>query len=73
MRWIAQAVKDKTPQQFKFEYGMWTLSLLRELINRELRKFWSLESARRVIKLLGFSTQKPLYKTWQQDPVLVKQ
>lgn len=29
MRWIAQAVKDNTPQQFKFEFGLWTLSLLR--------------------------------------------
>lgn len=73
MRWIAQAVKDNTPQQFKFEFGLWTLSLLRELINREFGKSLSLESVRRVMKLLGFSTQKPLYQAWQQDPVLVKQ
>jgi len=25
MRWIAQAVKDNAPQQFKFEFGLWTL------------------------------------------------
>ncbi len=73
MRWIAQAVKDNTPQQFKFEFGLWTLSLLRELINREFGKSLSLESVRRVMKLLGFSAQKPLYQAWQQDPVLVKQ
>jgi transposase len=73
MRWIAQAVKDNTPQQFKFEFGLWTLSLLRELINREFGKSLSLESVRRVMKLLGFSTQKPLYQAWQQDAVLVKQ
>jgi transposase len=73
MRWIAQAVKDNTPQQFKFEFGLWTLSLLRELINRQFGKSLSLESVRRVMKLLGFSTQKPLYQAWQQDPVLVKQ
>jgi len=73
MRWIAQAVKDNTPQQFKFEFGLWTLSLLRELINREFGKSLSLESVRRVMKLLGFSTQRPLYQAWQQYPVLVKQ
>lgn len=73
MRWIANAVKDNTPQQFKFEFGLWTLSLLRELINREFGKSLSLESVRRIMKLLGFSTQKPLYQAWQQDPVLVKQ
>lgn len=73
MRWIARAVKDNTPQQFKFEFGLWTLSLLRELINREFGKSLSLESVRRVMKLLGFSAQKPLYQAWQQDPVRVQQ
>ena len=38
MRWIAQVVHDKTPQQFKFEFGLWTLSLMRELINRQFGK-----------------------------------
>jgi transposase len=38
MRWIAVAVKDNTPQQFKFEFGLWTLSLMRELINRQFGK-----------------------------------
>ena len=73
MRWIAGAVKNNTPQQFKFEFGLWTLSLMRELINRQFGKSLSLESVRRVMKLLGFSTQKPLYQAWQQDPVLVRQ
>lgn len=73
MRWIARAVTDHTPQQFKFAFGLWTLSLLRELIHREFGKSLSLESVRRVMKLLGFSAQKPLYQAWQQDPVQVKQ
>lgn len=72
MQWIAQAVKDKTPQQFKFEFGLWTLSLMRELINRQFGKSLSLESVRRVMKLLGFSAQKPLSQAWQQDAVLVQ-
>ena len=48
-------------------------SLLRELINREFGKSLSLESVRRVMKLLGFSAQKPLYQAWQQDPARVQQ
>jgi hypothetical protein len=28
MRWIAQAVRDNSPQQFKFEFGLWPLSLI---------------------------------------------
>lgn len=73
MRWIAQAVRDNAPQQFKFEFGLWTLSLIRELINRQFDKTLSLASVSRIMKLLGFSAQKPLYQAWQQDPVLVRQ
>lgn len=73
MRWIAQAVKDNSPQQFKFEFGLWTLSLIRELINRQFTKTLSLASVSRVMKLLGFTAQKPLYQAWQQDAVLVRQ
>lgn len=73
MRWIAQAVKDNTPQQLKFEFGLWTLSLIGNLIKRQFGKSLALASVSRVMKLLGFTVQKPLYQAWQQDPVLVRQ
>ncbi|MDN0077813.1 IS630 family transposase, partial [Crenobacter sp. SG2303] len=73
MSWLAKAVKDNTPQQFKFEFGLWTLSLIGELIRREFGKKLSLASVSRVMKLLGFSVQKPLYQAWQQDAALVRQ
>ena len=73
MRWIAQTVKDNTPQQLKFEYGLWTLSLIGELIRRQFGKSLSLSAVSRVMRLLGFTPQKPLYQAWQQDTVLVQQ
>ncbi|MGD9710338.1 MAG: IS630 family transposase [Halothiobacillaceae bacterium] len=72
MAWIARAVRDNTPQQFKFEFGLWTLTLIRHLINRQLKKELSVSSVHRLMKILGFSAQKPLYQAWQQDPVLVR-
>ncbi len=72
MRWIARAVRDECPQQFKFPYGLWTLSLIGKLIERRFGKSLSLASVSRIMKLLGFSAQKPLYEAWQQDPVLVQ-
>lgn len=72
MRWIARTVKDETPQQYKFAYGLWTLSLIRQLIEREFDVRLSVPSVSRIMKLLGFSVQKPLYQAWQQDPVLVR-
>jgi transposase len=73
MRWIAQAVRDNSPQQFKFEFGLWTLSLIGELIKRQFGKSLALASLSRVMKLLGFSVQKPLYQARQQDAKLVQQ
>jgi transposase len=38
LSWIANAVRDHNPQQFKFEFGLWTLSLIRHLIKRQFKK-----------------------------------
>jgi hypothetical protein len=57
---------------FKFVFGLWTLSLIAALIEREFGKKLSLASVSRIMKLLGFSAQKPLYQAWQQDATLVR-
>jgi len=73
LRWLARAVRDNSPLQFKFAFGLWTLSLIAALIEREFGKKLSLASVSRIMKLLGFSAQKPLYQAWQQDATLVRQ
>jgi transposase len=72
MRWIANTVRENTPQQLKFEFGLWTLKLIRHLIKRQFGVELSTATAHRVMKTLGFSVQKPLYQAWQQDPVMVR-
>jgi transposase len=72
MRWLAKAVKDNTPLQFKFVFGLWTLTLVGALIEREFGKKLSLASVSRIMKILGLSAQKPLYQAWQQDATLVR-
>lgn len=73
MRWLAQAVRDHTPLQFKFEFGLWTLSLIAALIERQFGKKLALSGVSRIMKLLGFTAQKPLYQAWQQDATLMRQ
>jgi len=73
MAWIGKSVQEETPQQQNLPYALWTLSLIRGLIRRRLGKTLALSSVSRIMKLLGFSAQKPLYEAWQQDPVLVRQ
>ena len=73
MRWLARAVQDNTPLQFKFEYGLWTLALIAERIRRQFGKKLALSSVSRIMKILGFTVQKPLYQAWQQEAALVCQ
>ena len=35
MRWLANAIKDNSPQQYKFAFGLWTLTLIGALIERQ--------------------------------------
>lgn len=72
MIWLAQNIREHSPQQFKFEFGLWTLSLIGAVIERQFGKSLALSSVSRVMKLLGFTAQKPLYQAWQQDAVLVR-
>jgi transposase len=69
---LARMIRDKTPLQYSFEFALWTLAIIRELIKREFGVSLSEVSVGRVMKRLGFSAQRPLYRAWQQDPRLVK-
>lgn len=69
---LSRMIRDKTPQQFKFEYALWTLALIRELISRQFDVRLSEVSVGRLMKRLGFSAQRPLYRAWQQNPELVQ-
>lgn len=72
MRWLAKTLKDETPQQFKFEYALWTLALVGEVLARQFGKRLSKGSVSRLMRILGFTVQKPRYRAWQQDAELVK-
>jgi len=74
MCWIAETVtvRDKTPWQMRLEFGLWTLSLIGEFIYRQFGKRLTSPSVGRIMRLLGFTPQKPLYCAWQQDPFLME-
>lgn len=69
---LSRLIRDKTPQQFKFEYALWTLALIRALINRQFGVKLSEVSVGRLMKRLGFTPQRPLYRAWQQNRELVQ-
>ncbi|MFZ5498634.1 MAG: IS630 family transposase [Pseudomonadota bacterium] len=69
---LARIVREKNPLQLKFEYALWTLAMIRELIRREFAVSLSEVSVGRLMRRLGFSPQRPLYRAWQQDAALVE-
>jgi transposase len=73
MRWLAEMVRDKTPLQMQFEFSLWTLSLIGEVLHRRFGKRLTKPSVGRIMRILGFTPQRPLYRAWQQDPVRVEQ
>jgi transposase len=70
---LLRIIQGKSPLQCRFEFALWTLSMIRELIRREFDVALSEVSVGRLMKRLGYSPQRPLYRAWQQDPVLVEQ
>jgi len=71
MKWLANLVREKDPRQLSFPFALWTLSMVREVIRRELGIHLSEVSVGRILKTLGFTPQRPLHKAWQQNPALV--
>jgi transposase len=68
---LSLIVRTKNPLQLQFEYALWTLAMIRELIRREFGVKLSEVSVGRLMKRLGFTPQRPLYRAWQQDPETV--
>lgn len=68
MRWIYNAVTLGNPLNYKFDFCLWTLSILRTLIEKERGVKLSKSSISRLLKNLGLSPQRPIYKSYKQDP-----
>ena len=62
----------KNPIQLRFEYALWTVAMIKELIATKFDVLYSSVQIGRQLKQMGFSKQKPLERAYQQDPVEVE-
>lgn len=69
---LAFMVRSNCPNQLSFDFGLWTLRLIRELIEREFKVSLSVPTVGKVMHSLGFSAQRPLHRAWEQDATLVQ-
>ena len=56
------------PQQFKFEFALWTRAMVRSLIRERFNVALSEVSVGRLLRKLGLSPQRPLERAYQRDP-----
>ena len=55
------------PRQLELDFGLWTRKLVRELIRRKFGIDYSEQNVGRILKMLGFSPQRPVYQALEQD------
>jgi transposase len=64
-------VVGNDPRQLRFKFALWTRAMVRELIRREFGVALSEVSVGRLLRKLGLSPQRPLYRAYQQNPEAV--
>jgi transposase len=68
-RWIV----GKDPRQYGFEFGLWTRSIVGELITRKFGIEIGLTAVGRLLAKLNITPQKPLRRAYERDPKEIKQ
>ena len=72
MRWLYATIAGKNPLQFRFEFALWTRQRIRMLLREEFSLKLSLTSVGRLLRQLGLSCQRPLFRATEQDPERVR-
>lgn len=67
MELIYKIIVQKNPQQYRLEFALWTLKLVKEMIFLKLGTKLSIASVWRLLKQLGLTCQRPLFKAYQQN------
>ena len=61
------------PRQLEFDFGLWTRKIIRDLIRREFGVKFSEVQVGRLLKKMGLSAQRPLYRAYQRNPELMEE
>lgn len=71
LRKLYALIVGANPRQLQFEFALWTRDIVRELIRREFGVALSAVSVGRLLRTIGLSPQRPLFRAYQQDPEAV--
>ena len=72
LRRLYALIVSNDPRQLQFAFALWTRDMVRDLIRREFGVHLSAVSVGRLLRKLGLSPQRPLYRAYQQNPEAVQ-
>jgi transposase len=72
LKWIYNAVAQKNPLQFRFQFALWTREMVATLIQRKYGIRLAANSVGRLLAQLGITAQKPLHRAIERDEALVQ-
>lgn len=72
LRRLYALIVGNDPRQLQFAFALWTRDMVRDLIRREFGVHLSAVSVGRLLRKLGLSPQRPLYRAYQQNPEAVQ-
>ena len=68
MKWVYDTVSLGNPRQFKLPFCLWTLKNIRVVLKDQFDLVISKSSVSRLLAHLGLSPQRPIYRSYKQDP-----
>lgn len=69
---VRRLIADKTPDQLKMPYALWTRTAVAQLIEQRFGVVLAVRTMGLYLKRWGFTPQKPLKKAYEQSPAAVK-
>jgi transposase len=70
---IRKEIQDKTPDQLKMPFALWTRKAVQELIRIKHGIKMPIRTVGEYLKRWGFTAQKPIRKAYEQNPARVQQ
>ena len=67
-RWI----NGRDPRQYGLDFGLWTRSVVAELIEKKFRVPLGVSAVGELLARLGLTPQKPLQRAYQRDPQAIQ-
>jgi transposase len=69
---LYELIVGRDPARFSFAFALWTRDMVRQVIRHEFKISLSVVSVGRLLRTMGLSPQRPLYRAYQQNPEAVQ-